>query len=293
MSASIGQRMKISPNSLLRIIVPHFRTPSTEPVPPQYLYRYLSINSKYHQRIITKSSLYLSSVQQLNDPFEGRIYPLLNYSKQQMLEIVCRQAAKLRSAGQFAAAEKMRTEGIRNVEIAFQSESTKTQLFESMISGAHSNPDFPVNRTGVVCFSETNDNILMWSHYSDSHRGYCIQIEPLSDEKIWKSLYKVSYADEYPRFVFESSSDHTAWREMIATKSVHWRYEREWRLLGTDLVGKEIRYAPALLTGVIFGCLTADEDKRKIRHWASGLSLRYFEAKRKAREFGLDIVPIE
>lgn len=27
---------------------------------------------------------------------------------------------------------------------------------------------------GIVCFSATNDNILMWSHYADQHNGVVI-----------------------------------------------------------------------------------------------------------------------
>ena len=27
---------------------------------------------------------------------------------------------------------------------------------------------------GVVCFSESYDNIIMWSHYSDNHKGFCL-----------------------------------------------------------------------------------------------------------------------
>lgn len=27
---------------------------------------------------------------------------------------------------------------------------------------------------GVCCFSETSDDILMWSHYADNHKGFCL-----------------------------------------------------------------------------------------------------------------------
>ena len=29
----------------------------------------------------------------------------------------------------------------------------------------------------VLCFSEINDDILMWSHYSDGHRGFCLKFD--------------------------------------------------------------------------------------------------------------------
>jgi len=30
---------------------------------------------------------------------------------------------------------------------------------------------------GICCFSKSNDNIHMWSHYADSHKGICIEYE--------------------------------------------------------------------------------------------------------------------
>jgi hypothetical protein len=32
-----------------------------------------------------------------------------------------------------------------------------------------------MKRMGVLSLSEINDNILMWSHYSESHTGFCIE----------------------------------------------------------------------------------------------------------------------
>ena len=28
---------------------------------------------------------------------------------------------------------------------------------------------------GVCCFSEKKDDILMWSHYADGHKGFCLE----------------------------------------------------------------------------------------------------------------------
>ena len=30
---------------------------------------------------------------------------------------------------------------------------------------------------GVACFSEANDNILMWSHYANNHEGFCLEFD--------------------------------------------------------------------------------------------------------------------
>jgi hypothetical protein len=34
-----------------------------------------------------------------------------------------------------------------------------------------------IKELGVVCLSEINNDILMWSHYADGHTGFCIEFE--------------------------------------------------------------------------------------------------------------------
>lgn len=42
-----------------------------------------------------------------------------------------------------------------------------------------------LNENGVCCFSARNNEILMWSHYADSHKGFCLGFKtdsaPFSD----------------------------------------------------------------------------------------------------------------
>jgi len=33
-----------------------------------------------------------------------------------------------------------------------------------------------LEKKGICCFSEDKYNVLMWSHYSDKHRGFCLRI---------------------------------------------------------------------------------------------------------------------
>jgi hypothetical protein len=32
-----------------------------------------------------------------------------------------------------------------------------------------------VDRAGVACFSALPDDLLMWAHYADKHRGVCLK----------------------------------------------------------------------------------------------------------------------
>jgi hypothetical protein len=41
---------------------------------------------------------------------------------------------------------------------------------------------------GICCFSETNDNIHMWSHYAQSHKGICVEYDFSDDEDYFSNL---------------------------------------------------------------------------------------------------------
>ncbi|HTI69374.1 MAG TPA: DUF2971 domain-containing protein [Candidatus Limnocylindria bacterium] len=118
---------------------------------------------------------------------------------------------------------------------------------------------------GVVCFSETHRNNLMWSHYSDSHRGFAIEFDRRAD--FLKALFlKVEYSDKRPCVV--SSPDE----QILATKSAEWRYEREWRLVmplralpwDTKTKRHYIPVAMSTVRKVFVGWMVASSDLQRV-----------------------------
>ncbi len=49
---------------------------------------------------------------------------------------------------------------------------------------------------GVSCFSEVNDSLLMWSHYADSGKGFCLEFR--TDKSPFEELQQVHYAKKMP-----------------------------------------------------------------------------------------------
>ena len=62
---------------------------------------------------------------------------------------------------------------------------------------------------------------------------------------------------------------HEEYQKSLLTKSNHWEYEQEWRVIKTpNEGGSGLRaFFPESLTGVIFGALIAPEDKQKVMVW--------------------------
>ncbi|MBS0296956.1 MAG: DUF2971 domain-containing protein [Proteobacteria bacterium] len=87
-------------------------------------------------------------------------------------------------------------------------------------------------RHGILCFSRSYSNPLLWSHYADKHAGICLGFD-VSDE----SLVAVNYVKaRAPQILLKASGDATAdheiagkMRELLSTKYADWAYEDEIR----------------------------------------------------------------
>lgn len=93
------------------------------------------------------------------------------------------------------------------------------------------------SNVGILCLTENPLNILMWSHYGGNHSGVCIgfdsELDPFGD------AVPVRYSDERSRVSFTSTPDELVERVLL-TKSKHWEYEKEWRVIKRS-VGEDER----------------------------------------------------
>lgn len=106
---------------------------------------------------------------------------------------------------------------------------------------------------GVTCFSETKDEILMWSHYSGSHTGFCLEFDTSFDP--FSKAQQVRYKEDFPKvnpakIILDPSLPEAL--KAYLTKHKSWEYEKEWRSFheeGNRLFG----YPAESLTAVYFG----------------------------------------
>lgn len=110
-----------------------------------------------------------------------------------------------------------------------------------------------VTEKGVSCFCERPDNLLMWSHYGDHHRGFCLEFR--TDLKPFEKIRQVKYSSQMPTFDLPRmlcDGDFGQILELFCTKAIDWQYEREWRCMH-QVVGTAYVYPADALTGVYFG----------------------------------------
>ncbi len=156
----------------------------------------------------------------------------------------------------------------------------------------------------VFCVAEENDNLLMWAHYADSHKGAVVKIKciPELDTPLCAAT-SVIYQRELPRIgaledlakYFLKIGEKPNITNFAYTKSEHWSYEKEWRCIGgarnLEKLYDDSRFNPEEIEAIFLGCKMVKNDRDVIRHnllYPRYSHVKVFQAKINDREFKLD-----
>lgn len=108
------------------------------------------------------------------------------------------------------------------------------ELQESFTQDDFSKSD---KHAGILSLSRRWDSILMWSHYGDYHRGFCVGFDEqmMIDTNLFGSGMSVEYSDEFPN-VYPNPNPN--YEELLqenmrknGTKAKDWEYEEEYRFI--------------------------------------------------------------
>lgn len=248
--------------------------------------------------LLRKQELYFSFSKDFNDPFDCRVNLLTVGSKSQWA----------------AHAKKYSiTDEVFNQSMKF----LKSINFDAdKLRKLHDKMSF--NKIILYCLSEIRNNILMWSHYANSHKGICIGFETIIDQNslcikhndtslnnhpIYKqslAVDKVAYQENYPEpYAMFSSNFNDLWK-FFTTKSDDWEYEKERRIvLAYPEINKRIiHYDKSALKEVVFGCKTSDDFKEKVtkvindEYISKGYDIDILQCSINREEYRLNITKI-
>ncbi len=133
-------------------------------------------------------------------------------------------------------------ESLNESGFAITKESHMIELKKEMLeftSGLQNAMIGTYDNLGVFCLSANWNNILMWSHYADNHKGFVIGFDTSHSffEKCKLGLKPVCYTNKRPA----SSLCDGFIKNLIYTKADIWNYEDEWRIC------KEVKEATKLI----------------------------------------------
>ena len=220
----------------------------------------------YVERIFTHNELYFPSPIGLNDPLECRpLVTLGDLSDQRYREKYVSYARRVMIAGGNTADPKEISAWLEN-HTQEEAQNLCNQLTEAL--------RLDLGKYRICSFSAVNDNPLLWSHYADSHQGFCLVFD--ANNELFGGASKVEYQDEYPTYDFTEEDDYVVMKNSGLVKFSDWSYEQEFRLVSAEPnyedalpVKNNIWSFPAeMLKGVILGYKISDPDRDIVETWS-------------------------
>ncbi|MDP1625466.1 MAG: DUF2971 domain-containing protein [bacterium] len=253
--------------------------------PPSRLYKYQPLyedpDKNYSLKNLREQKLWFSKPESFNDPFDCNInFDIVDADKDENLQSLFVRLLDI-APDKNAFRSKYMTDGKIN-------DSFKTNVIR-MAKGATKSV-IAMKQWGVSCFAESNDNILMWSHYTNSHKGFCLEFDtsfkPFKPIKI-QTVLKVTYSEKYPSLSVDDIPNNlpSMPQNIFGTKSLCWCYEDEWRMFASP-GGRSYSFDPLALTGVYLGYNIHETHKHEIAKMLHTFpSVKLYEMQRSESEF--------
>lgn len=211
---------------------------------PEKIYRYMRFDD-YWEKNIFEGQAYLGEANNLNDPFDCLVYIDDKVYLEYMFQISCKIFPEINKK----ELRKIVKESI-NDELEKQLRNMKKKF-------------------RVACFTENNDSPLMWAHYTDNHKGFCIEYDLTKLPEGYRyGIFPVLYSDKrYDVTNAVVTRNKNLLMNPYYFKSLNWEYEKEWRIVITeDLVTDGEYYADFHdgITGIYLGLKSFECHKEKI-----------------------------
>ena len=266
-----------------------------DPHIPSKLYKYRQF-SETHLDAVRRGVLWMSSPDKFNDPYDSTVYfdpdrlfvdnrsPAEAYAAAEQLDSHLQSGAQFRpkpitrpirisewrrkTASELleGASPEMRDGVTRAIDKIV--ETYNQQMVEQMSRSSREG-------YSVLSLTEVPTSVLMWSHYSDDHRGFCIEYDfaaldsmDLRRRLCFPVFYrrKLTDATRYLAKVDVGDLNLFFGQFLCLLKSDEWAYEKEWRIvhaLGPDQANFELQMP--LPSAIILGAHTTPENEGKMR----------------------------
>lgn len=217
---------------------------------PKTVYKYRDWNDLNHRKILQDIALWVPDSLDFNDPFDCNIpiaYELLLTNE---------------ALGEAFVRKLVGHKGEDEVQKRLKEAKYKDATFIANYKEEILNSNRKVH--GIFSVTPVNNNILMWSHYANSHKGFCIGFDSL---KLFEHLGgggPVSYPKEFP-IISPVENRDKQYEDQVMTKSVHWGYEAEYRLTTFKTTNQNIEIPKEAISEVIFGARMSPTHKDEIK----------------------------
>jgi hypothetical protein len=262
---------------------------------PNYVYKYISWDNEFHKRIVLNNELFFSSVKNFNDPFDSTIP--LRYDKGTDDQLFDLFVQIIHRENPIFTDDKVK-------------EMAKNELYNNDVRNAlriqntiENQRELIATKYGIFSTSYRYNSVLMWSHYSNLHKGICIRINckkfqdfiknecPKNDYIIvWD---KVEYKKDYPILNPFRLTDYEQIMKSLLLKSVIWKYEEEIRFILFTYSNRILTIPDGIIDQIILGCRTSKNHTQELIDFSKKKNIELIRAFRKENNFGLDFIKID
>ncbi|EKK9975525.1 DUF2971 domain-containing protein [Vibrio parahaemolyticus] len=237
----------------------------------QSLYKYRAFdpnNTKYIEPIFKNSEIYFPFPSELNDPFEcqfqlsvGDLNDLEYKARHRhwAYEVQKNLSPKVTAEEYFKYYNTISLDGHLARTKAIRDETYK--IIDS--------------KWGIYSLSSKPLSVLMWAHYANNHRGFCLEFSTNND--YFGRAWEVGYVSQIKYLDILDGIDESSAFNALLTKTDDWSYESEYRLLSNakgEVVGlpaqsshKVSNFPVKALKSIIFGARMSADDIDTVCGW--------------------------
>ena len=227
---------------------------------PAFLYKYYSDANPLHFEAIKNNTMWYSSAINFNDVFD--------------CDIFVDEASIFQSIVNASPAMKGLKKG-SPMWREFKGQSIKST------QGLRKTFEELKEKTGIACLSESDDSLLMWAHYANNHKGFCVEYELLEiNKQLQFTPIPIIYSNEkvFIESLFPQSLEKSITKMLVdalSTKSTEWSYEKEWRIIRDDSAcgdkWNKQKYGALLPmikpTSIILGCQAEESFRQTVEEY--------------------------
>ncbi len=275
----------------------------------EIVYKFRDCENELHRRILTENEIYFAAPSSFNDPFDCRIdYNFEKLSKNEKIAYVNNQIQLLKEEAKLDIFEEMfirkeLTNILNNPKLLldYQNEYNESNFKELN------------KKIGVFSCSKSSQNddwknILLWSHYANNHKGFCVGFDKLKlkecvdldfqDGIVSKSgLVDCSKYPDLKPIVPQSTNKKTVilnFIQEITHKSNVWQYENEYRFIkiqtknencGLSENDRKAKLPKGVIIEVTLGINIDSWHKEEISEICKKNNIVLYQAEKEAFEF--------
>ncbi len=264
---------------------------------PQIVYKYLDLSLSTHRASVEKTYAWFADPLNFNDPYDCTTSFAFHLLAEN--EGLCRGffEAKLKNQYSGITASELEFEVNKNVQFMV-SKKGDYEFFKQMDRDAPDRKKM-LSEFGIFCTCMINDNILLWSHYSNKHTGICLGLNAYALLSSFedRGSGEVKYQD-FPLIPPPEDDNDQAildtFQPIFFNKAKFWNYELEYRFLQYPCKKRDISISNAI-ESIYFGINTPYDDEKFIIDLCKVLNkgIKLFKAEPAFFKYELEFIAVD